>query len=217
MSASLHQPAGRGYSPALALRHLWRGPVAPRESMREALAARIGETGRLALLAVFAATLGLVDPETRALARAALENTLDDASRTEGVALLAVGIAVVACALLVAYWTAALVALALCWPRWSRASLARMRSVVALSAWFSLLPTLVVKLLAMALLPARMIAADPPSLYSAVEVVMVIPYVAACLMAAFGAGAVRATAVAALINGAFYLLVTILYLVAPAQ
>uniref|UniRef100_UPI002BAAE5DB hypothetical protein n=1 Tax=Enterovirga sp. TaxID=2026350 RepID=UPI002BAAE5DB len=96
------------------------------------------------------------------------------------------------------------------------ASLARMRSAVALGAWFALLPTLAVKLAALALLPARMVAADPPSLYTAIEPGVGLPYFAACLMAAFGAAAARAVPVAILVNGGFYLLLVILYFVAPS-
>ena len=205
------------YGPALALGHLWQGAIAPREAMREALRARIGEPARLVLLLLVVLTLGLVDPETRALGRAAIENASDDASRAHGLLLLALGAAVIGLAIFIVYWIAALVVHALSWPKWSRASVARARSVVALSAWFSLLPMLLVKLVALAILPAAMIAADPPSLFSAIEVVLLIPYFAACLMAAFGAGIVRALLVAFLVNGAAYLLVVISYLVSPSQ
>lgn len=216
MSGIAPKAAPRGYLSALALRHLWRGAYAPRDSMREALRARIGEPARLLLLALFALALGLLDPDTRALGRAALENAVDDDSRMRGLLLLALGAAVIGVGIVIAYLVAALIAHALSWPAWSRASFARARSVAALSAWFSLLPTVVVKGLALALLPAAMIAADPPSLFSAIEIVMLIPFFAACLMAAFGAGPVRALLVATLINGAFYLALVFLYLVSPS-
>lgn len=205
-----------GYRPALALRHLWRGAVAPGEAMREALRARIGETARLVLLGLVAAALGFADPETRGFGRAAIENARDDPSRLHGLTLLATDTALIGLAVVAAYWIAALVAHSLVWPSWSRASLARMRSAVALGAWFALLPTLAVKLAALALLPARMVAADPPSLYTAIEPGVGLPYFAACLMAAFGAAASRAVPVAILVNGGFYLLLVILYFVAPS-
>lgn len=216
MTSAAPGAAGGGYRPALALRHLWRGALAPGEAMREALRARIGETARLLLLGLAAAALGLADPETRGLGRAAVENVLDDPSRLHGLMLLATGSAVIGLALAAAYWIAALAAHAFVWPSWSRASLARMRSAVALGAWFALLPTLAVKLAALALLPARMIAADPPSLYTAIELTVAMPYFAACLMAAFGTGPARAVLVAILVNGTFYLLLLILYFMTPS-
>lgn len=205
-----------GYLPGPALRHLWQGAIGPRDAMREALRLRIGEPARLVLFLLFALALGLIDPETRSLGRAALENAVDDSSLAHGLLLLALGATVIGLALLLAYCVAALVAHALCWPKWSRSSFARARSVVALSAWFSLLPTLAVKGLALTVLPAVRIAADPPSLFSVIEIVMLIPFFAACLMAAFGAGLVRALVVATLINGGFYLVLVILYLVSPS-
>lgn len=205
-----------GYSPTLALRHLWRGPIAPRESMHEALAAGIGEKGRLALFGIFVACLALCDPETRGLVLSAMENVSDDASRLHGLLFLGLGIAVVGLALYLGYWAATLAALLLSGQGWTRETCARMRSVVALSAWFSLLPTLAVKLLALALLPAAMVAADPPSLYSTIEAATVMPYFAACLAAAFGLGVPRAATVAFLINGAFYLVIAILYIASPS-
>ena len=217
MTLAEAKPVRERYLPAIALRHLWRGAFAPIESMREALRARIGEPTRLVLVLAFGLTLGFADPETRALGRAAIENTLDDASLAHGLLLLATGAALIGLALVLGYLSAALVAHALSWPKWSWASFARARSVAALSAWFSLLPTLLVKVLALAVLPATMITADPPSLFSAIEIVMLIPFFAACLMAAFGAGLARALLVAILINGTFYLALVFLYLVSPSQ
>lgn len=214
LSATAPRP---GYFPPLALRHLWLGAIAPREAMQEGLAARIGEFGRLLVTAIFVFTLGLVDPETRALGRSAIENASDDLSRTEGLLLLAFGAVVIGLAFYITYWLAAVTAHACCSRGWSRSSLARARSVVALSAWFSLLPTVIVKALALSLFPAAMIAADPPSLFSSIEAVMLIPFFAACLMVAFGAGFGRALLTAILINGGFYLLLVILYLVVPLR
>jgi len=207
----------RGYRPALALRHLGLGAIAPREAMREGLAAGIGERGRLLVMALFALVLGLIDPETRALGRSALANALDDRSRTEGLMFLSAGALVIGLALWIAYWAAACVALACCRRGWSRESLGRARSVVALSAWFSLLPTAAVKVLALAILPAAMIAADPPSLFSSIEIAMLIPFFAACLIAAFGIGPGRAALAAILVNGGLYLLLVIFSFVAPSQ
>lgn len=216
MTVTEAKPGPVVYLPAIALRHLWQGALAPREAMREALRVRIGEPTRLVLMSLVVLTLGLVDPETRALGRAAIENAFDDSSRIHGLMLLALGTVVIGFTILTVYWIVALIVHVLSWPKWSRASFARARLVVALSAWFALLPTILVKALALALLPATMITADPPSLFSAIEFAILIPYVAACLMAAFGAGWVRALLVATLINGAPYFILVILYLVSPS-
>ncbi|TDR88241.1 hypothetical protein [Enterovirga rhinocerotis] len=208
-------PAPR-YGLPIAFRHLVTGAMSPVQAMRETLAAGIGEGARLALFVAFVACLGLADPETRGLGAAAVANALDQETLAHGLLLLAAGAAIIGVALLAGYWTAAVAALALSGWGWSRPKLARMRSVVAVSAWISLLPTVAVKLVALAALPPGMIAADPPSLYSAIEAAMVVPYFAACLGAAFRLGVWRSLAVATLVNGAFYLLVIILYVVAPA-
>ena len=204
-----------GYRPALALRHLLAGPTVPRRAMGEALASGIGETGRLAVFVLFVAVLGLVDPETRSLGQAAFENASDDEMLRRGLGMLAAGFVAIGVALYLAYWISALVANVVCGGPWTWAGLARMRSVVALSGWFSLLPTVTLKLGALALLPKAMIAADPPSLYSAIEVVLLLPYFVVCLMVAAGVGAARAALAAILVNGGIYLAVALLSLVPP--
>jgi hypothetical protein len=205
----------KGYRPVLALRHLWQGAVAPRASMQEALAAGTGEGARLLVFALYVLCLALIDPETRALGHAAIENVFDDSSRLQGLLLLGLGGAIIGFALLLGYWAAAFAATLLAGQPLAR--LPTTRSAVALGAWFSLLPTVAVKLLALALMPAAMVTADPPSLFSTIEAVMAVPYLAACLAAAFALGTPRALFAAFLVNGAFYSLVVILYLVAPSQ
>ena len=204
-----------GYRPALALRHLLAGPTAPRRAMGEALASGIGEAGRLAILALYVAALGLVDPETRSLAHAAFENASDDGMLVRGLGLLAAGLVSLGLALYVAYWVSAVVTNLLCGGPWTREGLARMRSAVALSGWFSLLPTVALKLAALAFLPKAMVVADPPSLYSAIEIAILAPYFAACLMVAAGIGPLRAALVAFLVNGGIYLAIALLSLVPP--
>ena len=183
--------------------------------MGEALASGIGEPGRLAILALYVATLGLVDPETRSLGMAAFENASDDEMLRRGLGMLAAGFVAIGVALYLAYWISALVANLVCGGPWTSAGLARMRSAVALSGWFSLLPTVALKLAALALLPKAMIVADPPSFYSAIEIVLFLPYFAACLMVAAGVGVVRAALAAFLINGGIYLAIALLSLVPP--
>ena len=183
--------------------------------MDEAIASGIGEFGRVAIFALNVLVLGLLDPETRALGWAALENASDDGMLVSGLAMLAAGLASIGFALFAAYWISALAANAVCGGPWTWAGIARMRSAVVLSGWFALLPTAGTKLAALALLPKAMVVADPPSLYSAIEIAILAPYFAACLMVAAGIGAVRAALVAILVNGGVYLAIALLSLVPP--
>ena len=208
-------PSAEGYTTRLAARHLVSGLVRPREAMREALAAGLGERGRIAIVWLSVWPIALSDRELWRIAvdlQGELAQELD-VSFGIGVVLAALAMVALSLVVIVAYLFMALVATtAMTVLRQPGRSFVAARSAVALGSWIMVLPTVAVQLLAGAVLPEPMISADPPSLYSSIGFITFTPYLAFCLAEVTGSPLPRPLAVALVT-----VLVTALVLVVAIQ
>lgn len=174
-----------GYTLALAGRHLLTGPLRPRATMREALAAGLGEGSRIALFAAVLVLYALLNSELRSSAGFYLATIRQSPEPSDWVLGGFLSVTLLGLLVIVLYLSQSAILHAAIWiVTRARPVFARTRSVVAIANWIPVVPACVLYLAMRGLLQGTPLGSVYP--LAGAMLAIIVPYATLSIAEATG-------------------------------